>query len=77
MRLESNRSPAVYASAALRTGDRGLSLDAALLHMTQGSPAAAGLIVQSALVDAPFDEPAAFILYDAGDFEAALPVSSG
>lgn len=72
MRLESSRNPAAYASAALRTGDRGLSLDAALLHMAQGSPGAAGQIVLSALVDAPFDEPASFILYDAGDFKGAL-----
>jgi Flp pilus assembly protein TadD len=70
--LQASRDPAAYTAAALRTGDKRLFLDAALLHMEAGSPAKAQLVVDTELGDAAFDDAAAAIFYDAGDFQAAL-----
>jgi tetratricopeptide (TPR) repeat protein len=69
--LEESQSPAAFAAAAVRTGERRLTLDAALLAMRQGSPDVALRLARSDLDDARFDEPAGFMLYDGGDFGAA------
>jgi Flp pilus assembly protein TadD len=55
-----------------RIGDTRLSLDAALLHMEAGSAGKAETIAQADLRDAAYDEPAAAIAWDAGDFPAAI-----
>ena len=70
--LERKTDPEAYVSAALRLGDARLSLDAALLHMESGSPGKAQTIAQEDLRDAAFDEPAAAIAWDAGDFPIAI-----
>jgi thioredoxin-like negative regulator of GroEL len=70
--LESDRSSSSFSSAALRTGDERLSLDAALLAMGEGNVREAWSIVRDGLSGARFDEPAAMILYDEGDASAAL-----
>jgi hypothetical protein len=70
--LEGSRDASLYEKAALRTGDHRLHLDAALLQMEAASPARAQLIAQAELVDAAYDEPAANISYDSGDFPAAV-----
>lgn len=70
--LEQKKDPEPFAVAADRTGDKRLSLDAALLAMESGSVARAQGIVGTDLSDAAFDEPAAGISYDAGDFKTAL-----
>lgn len=70
--LEGSRAPGDFEAAAQRTGDRRLALDAAILSMETGNVVRAGLIARSALRDAPFDEPAAVIAYDSGDFEEAI-----
>ena len=70
--LERKTDPEAYASAALRTGDARLALDAALLHMEAGSPGKAQTIAQADLRDAAFDEPAAAMAWDAGDFPTAI-----
>ena len=69
--LQDSRSPAAFSAAALRTGDKRLTLDAALLEMRQGSNDAALRMVRSSLDEARFDEPAGLMLYDGGDFAAA------
>ena len=69
--LEESQSPAAFAAAAVRTGERRLTLDAALLAMRQGSPDAALRLVRD-LDDARFDEPVGLMLYDGGDFMAAV-----
>jgi thioredoxin-like negative regulator of GroEL len=69
--LEESQSPAAFAAAAVRTGERRLTLDAALLAMRQGSPDAALRLVRD-LDDARFDEPVGLMLYDGGDFTAAV-----
>ena len=70
--LERNTDPGAYTSAALRIGDARLSLDAALLHIQAGNPGKAQTIAQEDLRDAAFDEPAAAIAWDAGDFPTAI-----
>ena len=62
---------AAFSRAALRVGDQRLSLDAALLDMKQGALPEARLLAQNALTEDRFDEPTAFILYDAGDLAGA------
>ena len=70
--LEQKQAPKAFAEAAHRTGDARLSLDAALLSMQSGSIAQAQLIAAGELGDAAFDEPAAGVFYDGGDFTAAI-----
>lgn len=70
--LEQKQAPKAFAEAAYRTGDARLSLDAALLSMQTGSIAQAQLIAAGELGDAAFDEPAAGVFYDGGDFTAAI-----
>jgi tetratricopeptide (TPR) repeat protein len=70
--LDGSHDPGAYASAAVRTGDTRLSLDAALLLMEQGHQAAALQVVQKELSNAEFDEPAAAISWDAGEPTIAL-----
>jgi Flp pilus assembly protein TadD len=70
--LEQKQSPEAFADAARRTGDARLALDAALLEMESGRVAAAQSIAGSELGDAAFDEPAAAISYDSGDFKTAI-----
>ncbi|HEY9593619.1 MAG TPA: hypothetical protein VHE79_04020, partial [Spirochaetia bacterium] len=72
MALDTTRDPSAFASAALRTGDRRLSLDAALLDMARGDVEAAARIARSTLTESTFDEAAAYILYDAGSPSDAL-----
>ncbi len=69
--LESSQSPSAFADAAVRTGEKRFTLDAALLAMRQGSTEAALRLVRSALDDARFDEPAGLMLYDGGDLAGA------
>jgi tetratricopeptide (TPR) repeat protein len=63
---------AAFGRAALRAGDQRLSLDAALLDMKHGALQEARQRALNALTDDRFDEPAAFILYDAGDAAGAI-----
>lgn len=70
--LERTKDPEAYAAAAQRTGDKRLSLDAALLAMESGRLDKARSIARSELDDAAFDEPAGAIAYDAGDFGTAI-----
>jgi predicted Zn-dependent protease len=70
--LERTQSSGAFAAAARRAGDARLSLDAALLAMESGSAADALRIAGSELGDPAFDEPAAAIAYDGGDFETAI-----
>ncbi len=70
--LEQKQTPEAFAESALRTGDARLSLDAALLAMQSGSAAEALRIAGGGLDDAAFDEPAAAISYDGGDFKTAI-----
>jgi Flp pilus assembly protein TadD len=70
--LEQKKDPEPFAAAALRTGDKRLSLDAALLAMESGSLGKAQSFAGSDLGDATFDEPAAAISYDGGNFKAAI-----
>jgi tetratricopeptide (TPR) repeat protein len=72
MALDKSRDPSRYEKAALRTGDVRLYLDAALLQMQTGGRSRAQLIARSELQDAAYDEPAANISYDAGDFQTAV-----
>ncbi len=69
--LETESDPRAFSVAALRTGEKRLSLDAALLAMRQGDPQAAAGLARESLGDARFDEPAAEMLYDAGAYEDA------
>jgi hypothetical protein len=69
--LEGTADPARFSGAAVRAGDKRLSLDAAILAMEQGAIANALRLVRSDLDEARFDEPAGLMLYDGGDFEAA------
>jgi thioredoxin-like negative regulator of GroEL len=69
--LEGTVDPAGFAGAALRAGDKRLSLDAALLAMQQGSTEAALRLVRSDLEESRFDEAAGLMLYDSGDLGAA------
>jgi tetratricopeptide (TPR) repeat protein len=70
--LDESSSQDAFQSAALRTGDDRLSLDAALLAMKAGDPRAAWAIATTRLGDARFDEPAGLMLYDEGDASGAL-----
>jgi tetratricopeptide (TPR) repeat protein len=70
--LESSDDPAAYAAAALRAGDARLSLDAAVLAMSTGRGDVARSIASSALRESRWNEPAALILFDAGDSTGAL-----
>ncbi len=70
--LEGSRGIADFEAAAQRTGDRRLALDAAILSMEAGNAERAALIARSSLRDAPFDEPAALMAYDSGDFAEAI-----
>jgi len=70
--LEGSRNPADFEAAAQSTGDSRLALDAALLSMQAGNPVRASILARSALTEASFDEPAALIAYDSGDFEEAV-----
>lgn len=69
--LEDSQSPGTFAAAALRTGEKRLTLDAALLAMRQGSSDVALRLVRSDLDDVRFDEPSGFMLYDGGDLTSA------
>ena len=69
--LQDSRSPAAFSAAAVRSGEKRLTLDAALLEMRQGSNDAALRMVRSSLEEARFDEPAGLMLYDGGDFAGA------
>jgi len=70
--LEHTQAPDAFAAAAHHTGDARLSLDAALLAMQSGSAAQAQRIAEGELGAAVFDEPAAAIFYDGGDFKTAI-----
>ncbi len=70
--LDESQSPEVYADAARRTGDARLSLDAALLAMKSGNLERAKDIAGTGLGEPAFDEPAALISYDGGDFRSAI-----
>ncbi len=70
--LRRSTDAAAYASAALRTGDQRLFLDAALLSMGAGRVDQALTLVKERLDDTQFAEPSAAILYDAGDDNGAL-----
>jgi len=70
--LEGSRNPADFEAAAQRTGENRLALDAALLSAAAGNPVRASILARSTLAEAPFDEPAALLAYDAGDFEEAV-----
>lgn len=70
--LEQKQSSEAFVDAARRTGDTRLALDAALLAMESGDLAKAQSIAGSELGDAVFDEPAAVIAYDGGDFKNAI-----
>jgi predicted Zn-dependent protease len=69
--LEDTVDPAGFAGAALRAGEKRLSLDAALLAMRQGSTGTALRFVRSDLDESRFDEAAGLMLYDAGEFAAS------
>ena len=69
--LEQAQTLEAFAAAADRTGDARLSLDAALLAMQYGRAAQARSIAGGRLGDAAFDEPAAAIAYDGGDYNTA------
>ncbi len=70
--LESSRQPSDFLSAAGLFPDKRISLDAALLLLEKGELARARTVAAASLQDAAFDEPAALISYDSGDFEAAV-----
>ena len=70
--LARSEKAATFENAALRAGDQRLFLDAALLDMKQGALATARLLALGSLGESRFDEAAAYMLYDAGDFAAAL-----
>jgi Flp pilus assembly protein TadD len=70
--LEQEQALEAFAAAADRTGDARLSLDAALLAMQYGRAAMARSIAGGRLGDAAFDEPAAAIGYDGGDYNTAI-----
>ena len=70
--LEHKKDPEQFAAAAVRTGDKRLWLDAALIAMESGGLGRAQRIVNTDLGEASFDEPASGLLYDGGDFETAL-----
>ena len=70
--LEQTQTIEAFTSAAHHAGDTRLWLDAALLAMESGSTAKAQSIAGSNLGDAVFDEPAAAISYDGGDFKTAV-----
>jgi tetratricopeptide (TPR) repeat protein len=69
--LEGSADPGAFAQAATRSDDRRLALDAALVAMENGSPAAAASIARSELGESRFDEAAGVLLYDAGAFDEA------
>lgn len=69
--LEGSRDSEAFMQAALRADDRRFALDAALVAMENGSPAAASAIARSELGESRFDEPAGVLLYDAGAFDEA------
>ena len=69
--LDGSTDPSAFTQAALRADDRRLALDAALVAMENGSPAAAAAIARSELGESRFDEPAGVLLYDAGAFDEA------
>jgi len=70
--LEHTQAPEAFAAAAHRTGEARLLLDAALLAMQSGGAAQALRIAGGGLGEAAFDEPAAAISYDGGDFNTAI-----
>lgn len=70
--LEKKQDSSAYAETALRTGEKRLSLDAALLAMGAGNITQARKLAQTDLAGSPFDEPAAYILYDSGDSAGAI-----
>jgi len=69
--LEGTTDPSSFAAASMRAGDTRLSLDAALLAMQHGAIDTAARIVRRDLDESRFDEAAALVLYDAGDFGGA------
>jgi tetratricopeptide (TPR) repeat protein len=71
-RLTRISPPGDFASAASRTGNARLLLDAALREMESGNRARASSIVSADLGGAEFDEPGGMILYDSGNVPAAI-----
>lgn len=72
VRLQRTSAPADFASAAHRTGDPRLALDAALRAMESGNRALASSIVSADLGGPRFDEPGGMILYDSGGLPATI-----
>jgi Tfp pilus assembly protein PilF len=70
--LEKKQDPSAYVETALSTGEKRLSLDAALLDMEAGNVTQARTIARTDLAGSLFDEPAAYILYDYGDSAGAI-----
>jgi tetratricopeptide (TPR) repeat protein len=69
--LETSRDPVAFEKAAGSSGEPALLLDAALLRMGQGDGRAAAAICRELPSQPAYDEPAALLLHDAGDMEAA------
>ncbi len=72
LKLETSRQASDFIAMARRVDDRRLGLDAALLSLEKGDLEGARVLAVSSLQDAAFDEPAALIAYDTGDFETAI-----
>jgi tetratricopeptide (TPR) repeat protein len=70
--LEASRRPSDFLAAAGVVNDSRINLDGALLLLEKGELARARAVAVSSLQDAAFDEPAALIFYDSGDFETAI-----
>lgn len=70
--LETSRRAQDFIAAARLVDDKRLSLDAALLSLEDGELERARLIALSSLQESAFDEPAALIAYDSGDFDSAV-----